>query len=100
MEPEAAPPKNKVQDLQDQVDGVKRVMTDNVERILARGERLDDLMDKTSELQDGVSVCGPSHVCPPFYPTRSAGMVRSTGLNTTYKLKSLNFILKVYKTAL
>lgn len=53
VEPEAAPSKNKVQDLQDQVDGVKRVMTDNVERILARGERLDDLMDKTSELQDG-----------------------------------------------
>lgn len=55
-EPEAAPPKNKVQELRDQVDGVKRVMTDNMERILARGERLDDLMDKTSELQDGVSM--------------------------------------------
>lgn len=55
-EPEAAAPKDKVQVLRDQVDGVKKVMTDNVERILARGERLDDLMDKTSELQDGVSV--------------------------------------------
>lgn len=49
----AAPPKDKVQVLRDQVDGVKKVMTDNVDRILARGERLDDLMDKTHDLQDG-----------------------------------------------
>lgn len=56
MEPEAAPPKDKVQVLRDQVDGVKQVMTANVDRILARGERLDDLMDKTHDLQDGVSV--------------------------------------------
>lgn len=48
-------PQDKVQTLRDQVDGVKNIMTENVERILARGERLDDLMDKSEDLQAGVS---------------------------------------------
>lgn len=34
---------------------MKNIMTENVERILARGERLDDLMGKTEDLQAGVS---------------------------------------------
>ncbi|KAI5091296.1 vesicle-associated membrane protein 8, partial [Silurus meridionalis] len=42
-----------VKSLQSQVDGVKDIMTQNVERILARGERLDDLMDKSEDLQAG-----------------------------------------------
>ncbi|CAI5651258.1 vesicle-associated membrane protein 8 [Oreochromis niloticus] len=46
-------PKDKVQALKDQVDGVKSIMTQNVDRILARGERLDDLMGKTEDLQAG-----------------------------------------------
>ncbi|XP_036954677.1 vesicle-associated membrane protein 8 [Acanthopagrus latus] len=46
-------PKDKVQTLRDQVDGVKNIMTENVDRILARGERLDDLMDKSEDLQAG-----------------------------------------------
>ncbi|KAK5871722.1 hypothetical protein PBY51_004584 [Eleginops maclovinus] len=51
---EAAPePKDKVQTLKDQVDGVKDIMTQNVDRILARGERLDDLMGKSEDLQQG-----------------------------------------------
>ncbi|CAJ1068298.1 vesicle-associated membrane protein 8-like [Xyrichtys novacula] len=49
-EPES---KDKVQALRDQVDGVKDIMTQNVDRILARGERLDDLMDKSEDLQAG-----------------------------------------------
>ncbi|XP_040898514.1 vesicle-associated membrane protein 8-like [Toxotes jaculatrix] len=50
----AAPePQDKVQALKDQVDGVKNIMTQNVDRILARGERLDDLMDKSEGLQAG-----------------------------------------------
>lgn len=54
-------PKDKVQTLKDQVDGVKNIMTENVDRILARGERLDDLMDKSEDLQAGVSLTtGPS----------------------------------------
>jgi len=50
------PPQDKVQALRSQVDGVKDIMTQNVDRILARGERLDDLMDKSEDLQAGVSV--------------------------------------------
>ncbi|XP_047448127.1 vesicle-associated membrane protein 8 isoform X4 [Mugil cephalus] len=46
-------PKDKVQTLKDQVDGVKSIMTENVDRILARGERLDDLMDKSEGLKEG-----------------------------------------------
>lgn len=45
--------KDKVQTLRDQVDGVKDIMTQNVDRILARGERLDDLMGKSEDLQAG-----------------------------------------------
>ncbi|XP_068422916.1 vesicle-associated membrane protein 8 [Clinocottus analis] len=50
---QAEEPKDKVQTLKDQVDGVKDIMTQNVDRILARGERLDDLMDKSEDLQAG-----------------------------------------------
>lgn len=48
-------PQDKVQSLREQVDGVKNIMTQNVDRILARGERLDDLMGKSEDLQAGVS---------------------------------------------
>lgn len=44
---------DKVSALRSQVDGVKDIMTQNVDRILARGERLDDLMDKSEDLQAG-----------------------------------------------
>ncbi|XP_070690617.1 vesicle-associated membrane protein 8 [Pempheris klunzingeri] len=46
-------PQDKVKTLREQVDGVKDIMTQNVDRILARGERLDDLMDKSEDLQAG-----------------------------------------------
>uniref|UniRef100_A0A3Q3X4G3 V-SNARE coiled-coil homology domain-containing protein n=1 Tax=Mola mola TaxID=94237 RepID=A0A3Q3X4G3_MOLML len=46
-------PQDKMQALRDQVDGVKGIMTSNVDRILARGDRLDDLMDKSEDLQAG-----------------------------------------------
>uniref|UniRef100_A0A8C9W432 Vesicle-associated membrane protein 8 (endobrevin) n=1 Tax=Scleropages formosus TaxID=113540 RepID=A0A8C9W432_SCLFO len=50
---EVAVHQNRVKTLQSQVDGVKDIMTQNVDRILARGERLDDLMGKTEDLQAG-----------------------------------------------
>ncbi|XP_035235475.1 vesicle-associated membrane protein 8 [Anguilla anguilla] len=52
-EEEAVVEQNRVKALQSQVDGVKDIMTQNVDRILARGERLDDLMGKTEDLQAG-----------------------------------------------
>lgn len=45
-----------MESLRSEVDGVKNIMTQNVDRILARGERLDDLMGKSEDLQDGVSL--------------------------------------------
>lgn len=47
--------------LQSQVDEVKGVMTQNIERVLERGDRLEDLMDKTEELEAGVSEAIHSH---------------------------------------
>ncbi|KAL0979188.1 hypothetical protein UPYG_G00181910 [Umbra pygmaea] len=46
-------PQDKVSALKSQVDGVKDIMTQNVDRILARGERLDDLMGKSEDLEAG-----------------------------------------------
>jgi len=41
--------------LQSQVEEVKDVMTQNIERVLERGQRLEDLMDKTNELEASAS---------------------------------------------
>ncbi|XP_048474706.1 vesicle-associated membrane protein 8-like [Rhincodon typus] len=45
---------DRVRSLQSDVEGVKTIMSENVERILARGEKLDDLMTKTEDLQASV----------------------------------------------
>uniref|UniRef100_A0A0B6Y7B5 Vesicle-associated membrane protein 7 n=1 Tax=Arion vulgaris TaxID=1028688 RepID=A0A0B6Y7B5_9EUPU len=41
--------------VQAQVDEVKGVMSQNIERVLQRGDRLEDLMDKTEELEAGAA---------------------------------------------
>lgn len=41
--------------LQQQVDEVRGVMTQNIDRILERGERLDDLLSKSENLEATVS---------------------------------------------
>ena len=41
--------------LQSQVHEVKGVMAQNIEKVIQRGERLDDLVDKTDELNAAVS---------------------------------------------
>lgn len=40
-----------MRNLQNEVEGVKNIMTQNVERILARGENLDHLRNKTEDLE-------------------------------------------------
>ncbi|XP_008252392.1 vesicle-associated membrane protein 8 [Oryctolagus cuniculus] len=42
---------DRVRNLQSEVEGVKNIMTQNVERILARGENLDQLRNKTEDLE-------------------------------------------------
>nr|XP_008514174.1 PREDICTED: vesicle-associated membrane protein 8 isoform X2 [Equus przewalskii] len=55
---------DRVRDLRSEVEGVKNIMTQNVERILARGENLDHLRNKTEDLEATVyrtwaPVCTP-----------------------------------------
>ncbi|XP_062817181.1 vesicle-associated membrane protein 8 isoform X1 [Anolis carolinensis] len=42
---------DRVKNLQSEVEGVKNIMTQNVERMLARGENLDHLRNKTEDLE-------------------------------------------------
>ncbi|XDC65748.1 hypothetical protein R6Z07M_016930 [Ovis aries] len=42
---------DRVRNLRDEVEGVKNIMTQNVERILAWGENLDHLRNKTEDLE-------------------------------------------------
>lgn len=39
-------------ELQSQVEEVKGILTQNIEKVMERGDRLDDLMDKTYELEE------------------------------------------------
>uniref|UniRef100_UPI00398F2540 vesicle-associated membrane protein 8 n=1 Tax=Pristiophorus japonicus TaxID=55135 RepID=UPI00398F2540 len=45
------PGPEKLSNLQGQVNEVKGIMTHNIEKVLDRGERLDDLIIKTDDLQ-------------------------------------------------
>ncbi|KAJ1091820.1 hypothetical protein NDU88_004935 [Pleurodeles waltl] len=42
---------DRVRNLQSEVEGVKNIMSQNVDRILARGENLDNLRNKTEDLE-------------------------------------------------
>lgn len=41
--------------VQEQVNDVKIILKDNINKVLERGERLDDLIEKTDDLQATVS---------------------------------------------
>jgi len=45
-----------VSQIHNQVEDVKRIMLDNVEKVMERGERLDDLLSKTENLESHVSI--------------------------------------------
>ncbi|KAJ4438255.1 hypothetical protein ANN_14194 [Periplaneta americana] len=47
---------DKVSKLRAQVEDVKQVMLENVEKVMERGERLDDLLSKTEDLESHVSI--------------------------------------------
>lgn len=51
MEKFSKPANDNLSMLRSQVDEVKDVMTQNIEKVLERGERLDDLVDKTNDLE-------------------------------------------------
>ncbi|KAM4635336.1 vesicle-associated membrane protein 3 [Polymixia lowei] len=50
-QPPAAGSSNKLDQVQGQVNEVKVILKDNINKVLERGERLDDLIDKTDDLQ-------------------------------------------------
>ncbi|KAA0703691.1 hypothetical protein E1301_Tti000662 [Triplophysa tibetana] len=45
------PAPTKLNQVQDQVNDVKVILKDNINKVLERGERLDDLIGKTDDLQ-------------------------------------------------
>jgi len=44
------PPVDPVKQAQEEINGVKKIMVQNVEAILSRGERIELLVDKTDDL--------------------------------------------------
>jgi vesicle-associated membrane protein 7 len=44
------PPADPVKQAQDEISGVKQIMTQNIEAILSRGERIELLVDKTDSM--------------------------------------------------
>jgi vesicle-associated membrane protein 7 len=47
---------DRISQLHAQVEDVKQIMLDNVEKVIERGERLDDLLSKTEDLESHVSI--------------------------------------------
>lgn len=71
----------RVKNLKNEVEGVKNIMTQNVERILARGENLDHLRNKTEDLEATVGFhtlcCGIGiSIMHPSFTSRSRTRVR------------------------
>uniref|UniRef100_A0A3B4F6U4 Vesicle-associated membrane protein 8-like n=2 Tax=Haplochromini TaxID=319058 RepID=A0A3B4F6U4_9CICH len=50
-QPTPAVPASKLDQVQGQVNEVKVILTDNINKVLERGDRLDDLIGKTDDLQ-------------------------------------------------
>lgn len=48
---------DQVEQLKSQVNDVKGIMQDNINKALDRGARLDDLVDQTENLESQVSCC-------------------------------------------
>ena len=65
----SAPDSDQLGQLQSQVNDVKDVMTQNIEKVMERGERLEDLIAQTDDLEAHVSLdffqgkINFSHIC-------------------------------------
>uniref|UniRef100_A0A3B5AE76 Vesicle associated membrane protein 4 n=1 Tax=Stegastes partitus TaxID=144197 RepID=A0A3B5AE76_9TELE len=53
--PRFGPQNDKIKQVQSQVDEVIDVMQENISKVIERGERLDDLQDKSESLSDNAS---------------------------------------------
>uniref|UniRef100_A0A8C6LFH7 Vesicle-associated membrane protein 8-like n=1 Tax=Nothobranchius furzeri TaxID=105023 RepID=A0A8C6LFH7_NOTFU len=47
----------KMDQVQSQVNEVKVILKDNINKVLERGDRLDDLINKTDDLQASLAIC-------------------------------------------
>lgn len=56
VQPPASGSSAKLDHVQGQVNEVKVILKDNINKVLERGDRLDDLIDKTDDLQASVSL--------------------------------------------
>lgn len=54
-QPPASGSSGKLDQVQSQVNEVKDILKDNIDKVLERGDRLNDLIDKTDDLQASVS---------------------------------------------
>ncbi|XP_043858162.1 vesicle-associated membrane protein 4 isoform X2 [Dromiciops gliroides] len=57
--PKFGPRNDKIRHVQNQVDEVIDVMQENITKVIERGERLDDLQDKSDEGHHGFGCCYP-----------------------------------------
>uniref|UniRef100_A0A8C5SGX6 Vesicle associated membrane protein 4 n=1 Tax=Laticauda laticaudata TaxID=8630 RepID=A0A8C5SGX6_LATLA len=53
--PRFGPKNDKIRQVQNQVDEVIDVMQENITKVIERGERLDDLQDKSESLSDNAT---------------------------------------------
>uniref|UniRef100_A0A8C7YDZ8 V-SNARE coiled-coil homology domain-containing protein n=1 Tax=Oryzias sinensis TaxID=183150 RepID=A0A8C7YDZ8_9TELE len=61
-QPPASGSSGKLDQVQSQVNEVKDILKDNIDKVLERGDRLNELIDKTDDLQASVSGATPTVV--------------------------------------
>lgn len=83
---------SKVGSVQRKVDEVKGIMSDNIEKVLSRGEKLDTLVDKTDNLMNeadrwvGLEVVKKRVACASCVPHERGGQVGGSGARRKHVL--------------
>lgn len=67
--------------LQNQVDEVKGVMKNNIEQILKRGENLDELADKSSNLESTVNLFNQIPLILPHIDSKKFKRIKFLSIN-------------------
>ena len=64
-----------------QVDEVKNIMVDNIEKVLERGEKIELLVDKTDNLRFQVFGCSDTIICFRQFLDHGTGKLLSSRLS-------------------